>query len=144
MGWSRLRLLPAAAVLALIGCGISTTVDPGTVQFESFAFAGCDLPGDPLPGWRDCHATVSLTVTKTVRSGYVTVIINYPDDGSFYHGSYVTTSSKPGHFTYSIKNQYISHCVTSYATQADVYDGPDGAQTATLLASIPLTLHATC
>jgi hypothetical protein len=74
----------------------------------------------------------------------ISVYVNYPDAGSFYHGALnlVGLPSPPGAVSVQLVNDYLSHCVTSFVTTADVYDGT--SQNATLMQSIPFTIKATC
>jgi len=88
--------------------------------------------------------TVSLSITKTISSGFVSVNFNYPDGGAFYHGQLQVGSGIPGIVTVNVVNNYISHCVTSFATTVDVHNGPESAATAPLLISQPITLNVTC
>ncbi|HEY5220406.1 MAG TPA: hypothetical protein VIJ16_11390 [Gemmatimonadaceae bacterium] len=143
------RTVPIAFVVslfALIGCsGIAAPGDTGgTVVLNGLTLSGCGPSASPLPGWTNCTGTVTLNITKTVSSGYVSVYFNYPDDGSFYHGQYQVSSGKPGSIVVPMINNYVSACVTTLATTIDVYDGPESSQTAPLLASIATTIHATC
>lgn len=140
------RMIPAA-LLALVGCSGVTSPggdSGGTVTLQALSLTACARAATPLPGWLNCTGSVTLNVSKTVSSGYVTAIFNYPDGGSFYHGSAQVGAGKPGSVVINVVNQYVAQCATTYATTVDVYDGPDGAQSAPLLASIPTTIHATC
>jgi hypothetical protein len=87
---------------------------------------------------------VTLIINRALTSGYVSVFFNYPDSGAFYHGQLYVGSGVPGTVTVHVVNDYISHCVTSYATSFEVYDGPSSAQTAPLLLTLPQTLKFTC
>lgn len=135
-----------AAVTTISGCSSSslTGAGGGTVTLQSVQITGCPTSASPLPGWINCTATVSLTVTKTVTSGYVSVFFNYPNSGSFYHGQLQVSSSTPGSIVVPVVNEYVPSCVTSYATTVDVYDGPESASSAPLLGSFPLTLNVKC
>jgi hypothetical protein len=135
-----------AEVVALGGCSASslTGADAGTVTLQSVQITGCPTSASPLPGWVNCTATVSLTVTTTVTSGYVSVYFNYPNSASFYHGQLQVSSRTPGSIVVPVVNDYVPSCVTSYATTVDVYDGPQSASSAPLLASFPLTLNVKC
>jgi hypothetical protein len=134
-------------LVALSGCsgaGSLTGASAGAVTLQSVSITGCPQSEAPLPGWVNCTATVSLNVTKTVSSGYVSVYFNYPDAGSFDHGQVQVSSSKSGNIVVPMVNDYVSVCVTSYATTVDVYDGPLSATMAPQLASFPMTLTVKC
>jgi hypothetical protein len=53
-------------------------------------------------------------------------------------------SGIPGTITVSVINNYVSKCVTSYATTIDVYDAPQNAGSGPRLVSKPITLALTC
>jgi hypothetical protein len=139
------QLVASMFVLAAIGCSSDGITSPaGSVTVNSWAIGGGCVSASPLSGWRNCAGTVTLTITKSIPSGVVSVYFNYPDDGSFFHGQLQVGSGVPGTVTVNLVNDYISNCVTSFATTIDVYDGPQTSQTAPLLVSHPLTLAVTC
>lgn len=141
------RIAFATALLVLAGCsGIASATgnSSGTVLLKGWSFAGCAQSASPLPGWTNCTGTVTLDITKTVSSGYVSVYFNYPDASSFYHGQASVANGAPGMVTINVTNDYISACVTSYPTTVDVYDGPESASTSPQLASIQTTVKVTC
>ncbi len=137
----------AGMLLVLGGCSSLkslTDATSGTVMLQAVSITGCPQSAAPLPGWVNCTGTVSLDVTKTVASGYVSVYFNYPNTDAFYEGQLQVSSSTPGNIVVPVLNPYVSVCVTSYSTTIDVYDGPTSDQNATLLASFPMTLNVTC
>lgn len=81
---------------------------------------------------------------RTIPSGVVSVLFNYPDSGAFYHGELAVGSGVPGIVTVNVVNDYIPRCVTSFATQVNVYDGPRSSPSSPLLVSRPITLNFTC
>ena len=129
-------------------CSSSTTTEPsatdGGVYVNGYAFQSCASSASPLPGWRSCQGTVRLIINRALSSGYVSVFFNYPDSGAFYHGHLYVGSGVPGTVTVNVVNDYISHCVTTYPTSIEVYDGPQSAQSAPLLLSLSQTLNFTC
>jgi hypothetical protein len=141
------RLIKMALVLSPLaftaGCPDSTA-SKGVTTLTAFTFAPCDRSASPLPGWTGCHASIQLNVGQKSSAGVISVYVNYPDAGSFYHGALnlVGLPSPPGAVSVQLVNDYLSHCVTSFVTTADVYDGT--SQNATLMQSIPFTIKATC
>lgn len=135
-------LLTALAFTA--ACPGGATDSKGVTTLSSFNFGVCDRSATPLPGWTSCHASVKLNVGQKSSAGVISVYVNYPDDGSFYHGALNLSGlpSPAGTVTVQLTNDYVSHCVTSFATTADVYDG--ASSNATLMQSIPFTIKATC
>jgi hypothetical protein len=121
----------------------SSTADPA-VYVTGYSFQSCAGSASPLPGWRGCQGTVTLTINKALSSGYVSVFFNYPDAGSFYHGQLQVGSGVPGRVVVNVVNDYVSQCLTSYPSRFDVYDGPQSLQGAPLLLSLPQTLSVTC
>lgn len=116
----------------------------GTIAVGQVAWA-CSISASPLPGWKNCTATVILKISKPIQSGYVSVYFNYPDDGGFFHGELaVNAGGVTQTVTVNLVSEYVSHCVTSYATTVDVYDGRQNAVLPPLLVSTPVTLTATC
>ena len=116
----------------------------GTVAVGKISWA-CTISASPLPGWRNCTATVALTISKTIQSGYVAVFFNYPSSGAFFHGDLAVNSGGPTQsVTVNLINEYVSQCVTSYATKVDVYDGRQNAAQPPLIVSVPVTLVSTC
>jgi hypothetical protein len=139
------RVLLSMFLLMAAGCSSDGITSPaGSVTVQAWAIGGGCVSASPLSGWRNCAATVTLSITKKVPSGVVSVYFNYPDDGSFFHGQLQVGSGVPGTVTVNLVNDYIPNCVTSFATTIDVYDGPQTSQTAPLLVSDPLTLNVTC
>lgn len=139
------RVLLSMFLLVAIGCSSDGITSPsGGVTVNAWAIGGGCVSASPLSGWRNCAGTVTLSITKKIPSGVVSVYFNYPDDGSFFHGQLQVGSGIPGTVTVNLVNDYISQCVTSFATTIDVYDGPQTSQTAPLLVSDPLTLNVTC
>jgi hypothetical protein len=140
------RFLKFAAGLAafafVAGCPDSTA-SKGVTTLSSFSFGVCDRSASPLPGWTGCHASVKLNVGQKSSAGAISVYVNYPDGGSFYHGALnlVGLPSPAGAVTVQLTNDYVSHCVTSFSTTADVYDGT--SSNATRMQSIPFTITAT-
>ena len=139
----------AALLLALTGCSAASAVansntTGGTVLLKGLSLTACTQSAAPLPGWKNCTGTVSLDITKTVSSGYVSVYFNYPDANSFYHGQVAVAQGAPGSVTVSVVNDYVAQCVASFPTTVDVYDGPESAQSAPSLASIKTTLNVHC
>ena len=137
-------------ILAGTACTPSSPTDSDStpavpaVTINSYSLNACTSSASPLPGWRNCQGTVTLTVNKAVTSGYVSVFFSYPDSGTFYHGDLQVGSGVPGRVVINVVNNYVSHCVTSYATTFEVYDGPQSAGSAPLLLSHPQTLSITC
>jgi hypothetical protein len=139
------RVCVSVFLLVAIGCSAdSPTSLAGSVRVTKWALTGCPTSASPLPGWRNCTGTVTLSITKTIPSGVVSVYFNYPDNGAFYHGQLQVGSGIPGTVTVNVVNDYESSCVTSFATTFDVYDGAQTAQSAPLLVSQPMTLNVTC
>jgi hypothetical protein len=139
------RAMLSMFLLVVISCSSDgITSSGGSVAVKSWTIGGGCVSASPLPGWRDCAGTVTLNIPKTIPSGVVSVYFNYPDDGAFFHGQLQVGSGVPGTVTVNLVNDYISSCVTSFATTIDVYDGPETSQTASLLVSYPLTLNVTC
>jgi hypothetical protein len=125
-------------------CGAVTMTILGTVAVGQLSWT-CTISATPLPGWRNCTATVGLTISKAIQSGYVSVFFNFPDGGAFFHGELaVAAGSGTKTVTVNLVNEYVSHCVTSYATKVDVYDGRQNAGQAPLLVSVPITLTSSC
>jgi hypothetical protein len=122
---------------------VSMTV-VGTVAVGKISWA-CTISATPLPGWRNCTATVGLTISKPIQSGYVSVFFNYPSNGAFFHGELAVNSGGPAQsVTVNLVNEYVSQCVTTYSTTVDVYDGRQTAGQAPLIVSVPVTLTSTC
>jgi hypothetical protein len=141
----KLRLCVSVLLLAAVGCSSdSATGIVGSVRVNSWVLSGCSVSASPLPGSRNCTGTVTLSITKSIPSGVVSVFFNYPDDGSFYHGQLQVGSGIPGTVTVNVVNDYEPACVTSFATTFDVYDGPETASSPPLLVSQPITLNVTC
>jgi hypothetical protein len=139
------RVLLSMFLLAAVGCSSDGITTPaGSVSVTHWTIGGGCVSADPLPGWRNCAGTVTLSITKKIPSGVVSVYFNYPDDGAFFHGQLDVGSGIPGTVTVNLVNNYISSCVTTFATTIDVYDGPQTSQTAPLLVSSPQTLNVTC
>jgi len=139
------RICVSVFLLAAMGCATDSPTSPaGSVRVTKWALTGCTTSASPLPGWRNCTGNVTLSITKTIPSGVVSVYFNYPDNGAFYHGQLQVGSGIPGTVVVNVVNDYESNCVTSFATSFDVYDGPQSAQSAPLLVSQPITLNVTC
>lgn len=140
----RCRTFVVAGLIGLVGCsGITSPGANGTVSLQSLKLSGCASSASPLPGWVNCSGSVTLNITKTVTSGYVSVYFNYPDAGSFYHGQ-IQVSGQPGTIVVAMINDYVASCATSLQTSVGVYDGPESNSSAPLLANIPTTITATC
>jgi hypothetical protein len=138
------RVFVSMFLMVAAGCSSDGINSPGgSVAVTGWTIGGGCVSASPLPGWRNCAGTVTLDITKSIPSGVVSVFFNYPDDGAFFHGQLQVGSGVPGTVTVNLVNDYISSCVTSFATTIDVYDGPQ-TQTTTLLVSRPLTLNVTC
>lgn len=127
------------SVCRTVGMTIVGSVNVGQMTW------GCSISADPLPGWRNCTATVSLTISSVITSGYVSVFFNYPTSGAFFHGELAVASSGVLQtVTVNLVNEYVSHCVPSYQTSINVYDGRQNAAQAPLLVSEPMTITSTC
>jgi hypothetical protein len=106
----------------------------------------CNTSATPLPGWKNCHGTVDVTVNvpSDIKSGYISVYFNFPDDGSFYHGQ-IAIGSSPATYTVSMTNDYVPGCLsTSISTSVDVYDGSASASNAPRVGGRFATLGNTC
>lgn len=110
----------------------------GSVALVGGFQSQCDRSADPLPGWLNCRGTIRLNVTATIRSGYVSAFMAFPDSGSFFHGeTRVTAGTSPGTIDVAVVNNYVPRCPTiPYDTTINVYDGPQSGG-ATLIKSIP-------
>lgn len=135
----------AVDLAGLSACRTVTMTVVGTVRVDKIAWA-CSISASPLPGWRNCTATASLNISRTIQSGYVSVFFNYPSSGAFFHGELAVNSSggTAQTVTVNLVNDYVSQCVASYATRVDVYDGRQNAPQAPLIVSVPVTLTSTC
>ena len=141
----RSRTFVVALLVVLAGCsGITSPGSKGTVTLQSLSLTGCAGSASPLPGWVNCSASVTLNVTKTVSSGYVSVYFNYPDAGSFYHGQVQVSAGAPGTIVVPMINEYVGSCATSLQTSVGVYDGPESNSSAPQMATIPTSITATC
>lgn len=130
--------LAAKSICRTVNMTVEGTVAVGKISWS------CSISASPQPGWRNCTATVALTISKTVQSGYVTVVFDYPSTGAFFHGELAVNSGGPAQsVTVNLVNQYVSKCVPSYATTVYVYDGRDNTP-APLIVSVPVTLTSTC
>jgi hypothetical protein len=139
------RVCVSVFLLVAMGCSSDSVTSPaGSVTVTKWSLAGCTTSAAPLPGSRNCPGTVTLSITRTIPSGIVSVYFNYPDNGAFYHGELQVGSGIPGTVVVNVVNDYESTCVTSFATTFDVYDGAQSAQSAPLLVSQPVTLNVTC
>jgi len=137
------KVFPLITVLAVSACSSPTQASDssptGTVTVGAVTWS-CTISASPLPGWRNCTGTVALTITKTISSGYVSVFYDYPTSGAFFHGELQVGSGTPGAVIVNVVNEYVSQCANPYTTTVDVYDGRQSAQTAPVLASVPVTL----
>lgn len=130
----------AMAAMACVPTDLDTDEPTAGTVVVNGATWSCTTSANPLPGWRNCTGTVRLTITKRVPSGIVSAFYNFPDAGSFFHGQLSVGSGIPGTVTVNVTNEYVSRCVTPYSTTITVYDGPQSAQTAPVLATTNLTL----
>jgi len=134
----------AVDVAGQSACSTVTMTVLGTVTVGQVGYS-CTISASPLPGWKNCTGTVGLTISKTIQSGYVSVFFNYPTSGAFFHGELAVNSGGPAQtITINVVNQYVSHCVPTYLTSVDVYDGRQNAGQAPLLVSQPVTLSSNC
>ncbi len=134
----------AVDVAAKSACRTVTMTVIGTVAVGQVTWA-CSISATPLPGWRNCTATVILNISRPIQSGFVSVFFNYPSSGAFFHGELAVTSGGTLRtVTVNLVNEYVSQCVASYATRVDVYDGRQNATQAPLLVSTPVTLTSVC
>jgi len=124
------------------------TTPTGGITKVGVSLSACQPapPASGLPGFINCLGTVSLTLTRIVQSGYVSAFIAYtPGGGSFYHGDVaVRAGAAPGDIVINIRNEYIPQCLALTSITVDVYDGPQGAGTAPLIASLPLPFTSNC
>jgi hypothetical protein len=106
----------------------------------------CASSASPLPGWKNCSGTAILTISRSIQSGYVSVLFNYPSNGAFYRGELAVTSAGPVQtVTVPIVNDYVPYCIATYQTVVNVYDGRMALLgQAPLLVSKPVTLTNNC
>ena len=124
------------------GTGAVTVVQ--TVTVDRIAWS-CTISASPLPGWKDCAGTVTLTISRTIQSGYVSVFLDYPTTSSFFHGELAINSGGPAQTVMvPIINEYVAQCVMTYLTQVNVHDGRQSDTQAPLLLSLPVTLTSVC
>ncbi|HEX4348260.1 MAG TPA: hypothetical protein VHZ73_11855 [Vicinamibacterales bacterium] len=142
-------ILACAIATGFAGCtnmnspSVDYQTNDGTVFPQIPALTGCGSSASPLPGSKNCTGSIQVTVPKPVTTGVISVYFNYPDSGSFYHGQVSVGSGAPGTVTVPLVNEYISTCLTSYATRIDVYDGPQTGPS-TLIGSRLVTLTPSC
>ena len=141
------RVCVSVTLLAALACASDSatgTTQTGSVKVTGWSLSVCPVSAAPLPGWRNCPSTVTLSITKTISSGIVSVFFNYPDNGSFYRGQLQVGAGIRGSVTVNVINDYLPRCIPTFATTIDVYNGPQSAQSAPLLVSNPTTLNVTC
>jgi hypothetical protein len=139
------RLMPVVIAIPLASCRALTTPDSNNnVVITSLLMGSCASTAAPLPGWKGCTASMSLYVSMTVTSGYVSVYFQYPDSGSYYYGDVQTGLQQPGDIVVNLVNDYVPSCPAGYATTVQVYDGPKGNANDRLLKSLKLTVPAGC
>src|SRR5579859_7146639 len=106
---SLLALFPAALFAFSTSCSSPTSSGSGgggTISVGAIHIAGCSNTASPLPGWKNCTATAALTITEAISSGYVSVYMNYPTSGSFYHGQAQVVSGTTS-YTVTMMNDYV-------------------------------------
>jgi hypothetical protein len=149
---STVRHPPIRSVLVLIfslglaACPIVPTeagVAGGKVTYFGYRAATCAASATPLPGFRTCSVIVAVQITKPVSSGTVSVIFNYPDGGSFYHGQLSGLAGVTGTREITLTNSYVSSCPQIQST-VDIYDGPQSSQNAPLLQSVSAKIGPMC
>lgn len=124
-------------------CQTVTMVVVGTIALEKVTWS-CTISASPLPGWRGCTGTVVVNISRPVPSGFVSAFFNYPTAGAFFRGELsVGTSSTPRSVTINVTNDYVSHCVASFPSSVDLYDGRLSGG-ATLIVRIPITITGNC
>ncbi len=136
------RLCLLLVPLGFAACSDSTAPKL-TVSSARVQLTGCPSSASPLPGWVNCTGTITLSVSGTPSSGYLSVYMNYGSSGSFYHGSTTAVAGSQS-YAISVVNDYVPQCFTSLSTTVDVYDGPPSASNAPLVTSIPIALTGTC
>lgn len=138
------RVCAVFAVAALSACaGADATGPKVSVSGVKVQLTGCPQSASPLPGWRNCTGTVTLTATGTPPSGYFSVYMDYGSSGTFYHGS-IAGGTGTQSYVINIVADYVPQCLTSVPTSVDVYDGPPSDSNAPLITSIKLTLTGSC
>jgi hypothetical protein len=125
-------------------CNTVTMTVVGTVTVNRISWS-CSISATPLPGWKNCTGTVTLTISKIIPSGYVSAYFDYGSTGSFFHGELAVTSGGPAQtVTVNLIDEYVSACETSYLSTVTVYDGHQSALRPPLLAVAPVQLTSTC
>jgi hypothetical protein len=123
---------------------VGTTAPPpppsGTGGIISYTNTGGCTTHEYFDGWLNCRMDITVNVQKVVTSGYVSAFLGLgcsPGQacGSFYHGEVrVTPGTRPGIITISTKNEFIkAGCLDGTPTVTTIYDGPQGAGSATML-----------
>lgn len=136
----------AAAAATLGGCKVLQAPDASnTVVVTGFEVGTCASPATPpKTGWINCTAQLALYVSKNVSSGYVSAYIQYPDSGHYYHGDVPVSINPAGDILIDLVDDNVPVCSANYATQVQVFDGPQTDAHATLLASLPFTIKGVC
>lgn len=135
--------LALSAAIALVGCAGADASPSLSVSSTHVQLTGCPKSAAPLPGWVNCTGVITLSITGTPSSGYLSTYMDYGSSGTFYHGQAAVLEGTTS-VTVNVVADYVSQCYTSVSTSVDVYDGPQTNQNAPLVASIPITLNGTC
>jgi hypothetical protein len=92
----------------------------------------------------NCKGTIKVTLPAAIPSRTVSVSLDFPGSGSFFHGQATIPSGFIGTVTVPITNEDEGSCVVgSYTSNLTVYAGPAYAIVATLI-STQVTLQRTC
>ena len=101
-----------------------------------------------ITGLYNCTGTVTVDIPTPITTDTVSVSLDFPDSGSFFHGSQTIPSGFTGQVTVPIVNDYEPGCVTpgDYQRTITVYDGyaAPGSSAASVIATADMTLHWTC
>jgi|GEM_PF-6669908 len=127
-------------------CRPVTVEVAGVVVVQNVSWS-CTISASPLPGWRNCAGTVTLSISRRITTSFVSVYFDFPTNGAFFHGELSVIHdgrSLAKVVTVNLVNEYVSRCVASYPTTVNVYDGRQSAPSAPLLVSTPLTLSSNC
>jgi hypothetical protein len=119
-------------------------VDPVTLINWHLEACQSSQRGYIVAEW-DCQGTIALRVSQPVfTSNVLTVGLDYPSSGSFFHGGAPLPANFMGTVTVPITNDREPACAAgTYARTISVYDGQSYASP-TLIANIPITITQTC
>ena len=136
-------LVSFLSLLFASACTDSTGLGGPEVEYVGYRAARCASSASPLPGYRTCSVVVAVTIHSKVSSGTISVFFNYPDQGSFYHGELSGLTGFTGTKEITLTNGYVSSC-PKIQTSVEIYDGPQSAQVAPLLLSLPAQVGPLC